>query len=217
MNVEHARFNMVQQQIRTWNVVDADVLQLFMTLPRENYVPPSTRALAFAEAELPLPCGQIMLKPVIEGRILQALGNIRVESVLEIGTGSAYFAALLAARANHVYTVEIEPELAQIARSTLARNSVVNVTVEEGDGARGWFPQAPYDIIVVSGGLPDLPAELLAQIKPGGRLFAFVGKTPAMKARIVTRLDEKRLQCVDLFETTVPMLRSVPAADTFRL
>ena len=217
MNVEHARINMVQQQIRTWNVVDAEVLQLLMTLPRENYVPPSMRSLAFAEAELPLPCGQIMLKPVIEGRILQALGNIRVESVLEIGTGSAYFAALLAARANHVYTVEIEPELAHIARSTLARNRVVNVTVEEGDGARGWFPQAPYDIIVVSGGLPELPAELLAQIKPGGRLFAFVGKAPIMKARIVTRLDEKRLHCVDLFETTVPMLRNAPAANAFRL
>jgi protein-L-isoaspartate(D-aspartate) O-methyltransferase len=216
MNVEHARFNMIEQQIRPWEVVDAEALRLLMTLPREDYVPPPMRALAFADVEIPLPCGQVMLKPLIEGRILQALGNIRVDSALEIGPGSADFAALLAAHAKHVYTVEIEPELVQLACNNLARNNVTNVTVEEGDGAHGWFPQAPYDLIVVSGGLPELSAELLAQIKPGGRLFAFIGEAPVMKARIVTRLDEKQHRSIDLFETVVPMLRSVSDTNTFR-
>lgn len=217
MDFEHARFNMVEQQIRPWEVTDPEVRRLLMTARRENYVPSPARALSFADIEVPLPCGQAMLRPVIEGRILQALGTEHAESTLEIGAGSGYFAALLASFSEKVYTVEIEPALAQLARDNLTRDKIANVTVEEGDGAQGWFAQAPYDVIVVSGGLPELPGALLAQLKPGGRLFAFIGEAPAMKARLVVRKDEKRLHSRDLLETQAPMLRHAPHTCEFPL
>jgi len=216
MNFEHARFNMVEQQVRPWGVTAPGVRQLLMTVRREDYVPPALRALAFADIEIPLPGGQTMLKPVIEGRILQAIGTSRVSTVLEVGTGSGYFAALLAANADHVYTVEIDPELAQLARDNLARNGVDNVTVEEGDASQGWYTQAPYDVIVVSGGLPELPESLLLQLKPEGRLFTFTGPPPAMKACVTScTADKKSPLSHSLFETVVPMLRHVPQAPAF--
>jgi len=215
MNFELARFNMVEQQIRPWGAVDMDVCQLLIEARREDYVPHEMRPLAFADIEIPLPGGQTMLRPSIEGRILQAIGTRRVESALEIGAGSGYFATLLAANANHVYTVEIEPELAQLARSNLARNGVGNVTVEEGDASQGWYTQAPYDIIVVSGGLPELPEELLMQLKPGGQLLAFTGSPPTMRACMISRSDKKFFQTCFLFETVVPMLRHVPQIPAF--
>jgi protein-L-isoaspartate(D-aspartate) O-methyltransferase len=217
VDFEQARFNMIEQQIRPWDVTAPEVRRLLTAARRENYVPSSIRTLAFADIEAPLPCGQTMLRPAIEGRIMQALGTKRVRSTLEIGTGSGYFAALLASCSRKVYTVEIEPELAQLARSNFARNGVANVIVEEGDGAQGWFAQAPYDVIVVSGCLPELPRALLAQLKPGGRLFAFVGETPIMKARLVVRENEKQIQYRDLFETQVPMLRHAPYTNEFLL
>jgi protein-L-isoaspartate(D-aspartate) O-methyltransferase len=217
VDFERARFNMVEQQLRPWNVTAPKVRRLLSTIRRENYVPSPMRTLAFADVEVPLPCGQAMLRPVIEGRILQALGTKRVKSALEIGTGSGYFAALLTSFSKKVYTIEIEPELAKLARDNLARNGVANVTMEEGDGAQGWFTQAPYDLIVVSGCLPELPGALLAQLKPGGRLFAFVGEAPAMKARLIVRESEKQTQCRDLFETQVPMLRHALCTSEFLL
>ena len=215
MNFEHARFNMVEQQVRPWGVPDTEVRQLLMAIRREDYVPPAMRALAFADIEIPLPNGQTMLRPVIEGRILQAIGTLHANSVLEIGTGSGYFAALLAANADHVHTIEIEPELVHLARDNLARNSIANVTVEEGDASQGWYSKAPYDVIVVSGGLPELSEGLLTQIKPGGRLFAFTGTPPVMKAYVVSRNDKKTLQSHCLFETTVPMLRHIQQVPAF--
>ncbi|MCL2644359.1 MAG: protein-L-isoaspartate O-methyltransferase [Betaproteobacteria bacterium] len=215
MNFELARFNMVEQQIRPWGVVDQGVCQLLMTVRREDYVPPSMRDLAFADIEIPLPCGQVMLKPAIEGRILQAIGTHRVDSVLEVGAGSGYFAALLAANAGQVYAVEIAPELAQLARDNLARNGVSNVSVEEGDASQGWFSHAPYDLIVVSGGLAELPEGLLAQLKPGGRLFAFIGSPPTMRAHVVSSDNKKTVQAPPLFETVVPMLRHITLAPAF--
>jgi len=215
MNFELARFNMVEQQIRPWGSVDSEVCQLLMTVRREDYVPPAMRALAFADIEIPLPGGQIMLKPGIEGRILQAIGLRHANAVLEVGTGSGYFAALLAANADHVYTVEIDSELAQFARDNLARNGVTNVTVEEGDASQGWYTQAPYDVIVVSGGLSKIPEGLLLQLNPGGRLFAFIGTPPTMKACIISRSDKKSLQNLFLFETVVPMLRHIPQVPAF--
>jgi len=215
MDFEHARFNMVEQQVRPWGVMDARVCQLLMTVRREDFVPPAMRALAFADVEIPLPCGQIMLRPPIEGRILQAIGSLHADSVLEIGAGSGYFAALLAANATHVHAVEIASELAQFARDNLAKNGVGNVTVAEGDASQGWYMQAPYDVIVVSGGLPELPEGLLSQLKPNGRLFAFIGSPPTMKACIVSRTDNKTLLCQPLFETVVPMLRHITLAPTF--
>ena len=213
MNFEKARFNMVEQQIRPWEVLDPVVLDLLMSVKREEFVPSQSRALALSEAEIPLGFGQVMLRPVIEGKILQALQLKETDSVLEIGTGSGFFTALLAARADWVRTIEIEPALARMASDNLSRNNVSNVIVEEGDGAQGWPERAPYDVIVISGGLPFLPQALLEQLKVGGRLFAFVGEAPLMKARLVTCEAEGQFRTEDLFETVVPMLKcSVPHA-----
>ncbi|KAI5916282.1 MAG: protein-L-isoaspartate O-methyltransferase [Proteobacteria bacterium] len=216
MNFEKARFNMVEQQIRPWEVLDPDVLDLLMTVKREEFVPENARALAFADVEIPIGRGQVMLKPVIEGKILQALQLNRADSVLEIGTGSGFFAALLAARTEWVRSIEIEPELVRFACANLSRNKVENVIVEEGDGAQGWIGRAPYDVIVISGGLPFLPQAFLEQLKVGGRLFAFVGEAPVMKARLVTCEAEGRFRTEDIFETVVPMLQHAARRETFR-
>ena len=215
MNFEKARFNMVEQQIRPWEVLDQDVLDLLMTVKREEFVPAVYRDLAFTEVEIPIGCGQVMLKPVIEGKVLQALRLGKADSVLEVGTGSGYFAALLAARTEWVRTIELEPELVKLASANLARNGVENVVVVQGDGIAGWAERAPYDVIVVSGGLPFVPQALLEQLKVGGRLFAFVGEAPVMKARLITCEAEGRFRTEDIFETVVPMLKNAPQRDGF--
>ena len=215
MNFEQARFNMVEQQIRPWEVLDQDVLNLLMTVKREEFVPAAYRELAFTEVEIPIGCGQVMLKPVIEGKVLQALRLGKSDSVLEVGTGSGYFAALLAARTEWVRTIEIESELVKLASANLARNGVENVVVVQGDGIGGWAERAPYDVIVVSGGLPFVPQALLEQLKVGGRLFAFVGEAPVMKARLITCEAEGRFRTEDIFETVVPMLKDAPQRDGF--
>ena len=215
MNFERARFNMVEQQVRPWDVLDFDVLDLLMEVRREEYVPPAYKALALSEAEIPLGHGATMLKPVIEGKVLQALKPRRNDQVLEIGAGSGYFAALLAARVEWVRSIEIVPELVRFATENLKRNGVENVVVEEGDGALGWPNKAPYDLIVVSGGLPVLPHALLEQLRVGGRLFAFVGDAPLMSARLVTCTDEGEYRTEDLFETLVPQLKNAPPRDSF--
>lgn len=217
MNIEQARFNMIEQQIRPWDVLDQDVLNLLSVVKRENFVPAAYRELAFADLEVPLlPTGEHMLFPRVEARILQELAVKKHESALEIGAGSGYMAALLAHRARHVLTVDIKPELLELAKRNLAENGVTNAEVALGDGARGWPAGAPYDVICVSGGLPVLPQELLEQLKIGGRLAAFVGTAPVMKAQIITRIDEKQFRVADVFETYIEPLANAVQPPRFK-
>ena len=216
MNFEKARFNMVEQQIRPWEVLDFDVLDLLMSVRREEFVPEAYKSLALSEAEIPLGHGASMLVPVIEGKILQAIQVKRSDKVLEVGAGSGYFAALLAARADWVRTVEIEPALVTMAHENLKRYGVENVIVEEGDAIRGWPGNAPYDLIVVSGGVPFIPETLLQQLKVGGRLFAFVGEPQLMTATLVTQVSEGNFRTESLFENAVPMMRNAPQKSQFK-
>jgi len=209
MNFEQARFNMVEQQVRPANVLDGDTLDVLMTARREFFVPPAHRALAFADTSIPLGKGASMFPPVIEARILQAVQVRKHEKVLEVGTGSGYMAALLAAHAQQVWSIEIEPALAETARANLARAGIGNVSVEVGDGLDGLPAHAPFDVIVVSGAVPEVPEALLSQLKVRGRLLAIVGVEPVMEARLVTRVDEERFATRDLFETRVTALRNV--------
>jgi protein-L-isoaspartate(D-aspartate) O-methyltransferase len=216
MNIEQARFNMIEQQIRPWDVLDQDVLNLLSVVKRENFVPSAYRDIAFADLEVPLPAGEHMLFPRVEARILQELAVKKHETVLEIGAGSGYMAALLAHRARHVLTLDINPELVELAKRNLAENGVTNAEVVLGDGARGWPEQAPYDVICVSGGLPVLPQEMLEQLKIGGRLAAFVGTAPVMKAQVITRIDEKQFRVADVFETYVEALTNAVQPPRFK-
>jgi protein-L-isoaspartate(D-aspartate) O-methyltransferase len=217
MNIEKARFNMIEQQIRPWDVLDLDVLELLVVVKREAFVPLAYRALAFADSEIPLPHGENMLTPKLEARIMQELAVKKHENVLEIGAGSGYMAALLAHKARHVTSVEIEPELKTLAEKNLADYGVSNVTVVQGDGAQGWTGgDATYDVIVVSGSLPVVPEGLLANIKIGGRLLAVVGTAPAMTAQIITRTSDIGYTTVGLFETSVKPLRNVATPSQFK-
>ena len=219
MNTEKARFNMIQQQIRPWEVLDPGVLALLSVVKREDFVPAKYRELAFADVEIPLKSGatrgQTMLAPRVEARMLQELAVKNTDKVLEIGTGSGYMAALLAAKAEFVYSVEIDPELVDQARRNLQKAGVVNVSVDLGDASRGWDLYAPYDVIVVSGSMPVLPEALLRQLKIGGRLVAIVGEAPSMEARLVRRTDEDAFSSENLFETVVAPLDNAPQQEKF--
>ena len=215
MNIEQARFNMIEQQIRPWEVLDPQVLDLLFVVKREDFVPAAYRNLAFADMEIPIGSGQVMLAPRVEARLLQELGIKKTDKVLEIGTGSGYMAALLAARAEHVITIESRPELAAFARENLERAGVTNVTVEVGDGANGWTQRAPYDAIIVSGSLPVLPSALLKQLRVGGRLAVIVGEAPVMEAQLITCSTEGVYNTVNLFETVVPALDGGEAKSGF--
>lgn len=215
LDVEQARSNMVEQQVRTWDVLDQRVLDLLFRVKRERFVPPQWRALAFADLELPLAGRAKMWPPRMEARVLQELGLAQSDRVLEIGTGSGYFAALMASLAREVVTVEIDLSLGESARARLARMGFDNVRVETGDGANGWGSES-YDAVVLTGSTPIVAEALIAQVAPGGRLFAVVGDAPAMKARII-RWDTPGARLnVDLFETVVEPLVNAPAPDRFR-
>ena len=215
MNIEQARFNMIEQQIRPWEVLDPQVLDLLFVVKREDFVPAAYRNLAFADMEIPVGSGQVMLAPRVEARLLQELGIKKTDKVLEIGTGSGYMAALLAARAEHVITIESRPELAAFSRENLEGAGVTSVTVEVGDGANGWTQRAPYDAIIVSGSLPVLPSALLKQLRVGGRLAVIVGEAPVMEAQLITCSTEGVYNTVNLFETVVPALDGGEAKSGF--
>lgn len=215
MDFEQARFNMVEQQIRPWEVLDQGILDLLFIVRREDFVPPAYRALAFADLELPLPGGERMWAPKLEARVLQALEVQSGESVLEIGSGSGYFTALLASRAGHVTTVEIDPALSSAAAARLAHHGFTNVRHEVGDGARG-FGNELYDVIVLTGSTPLLPERFPAQLKPNGRVFAIVGEAPAMTARLVAWTAPGARVTTDLFETVVAPLKNAATPSRFK-
>ncbi|MFH1044049.1 MAG: protein-L-isoaspartate O-methyltransferase [Pseudomonadota bacterium] len=215
MNIEQARFNMVENQIRPWEVLDQQVLDLLYLVKREDFVPAAYRMLAFSDLEIPIGQGEHMWQPKIEARVLQELLLKQTDQVLEIGTGSGYFAALLARRAQHVYSVEIHPELKAAGEASLRRAGVANVTVELGDGANGWTKHAPYDVVVLTGSTPVLPPQLLQQMKVGARLFAVVGNPPAMAARLITCTGESVYNSIDLFETCIAPLANALAGERF--
>jgi|SRR5437899_3295511 len=219
MNIEQTRFNMIEQQIRPWDVLDQDVLDLLLIVKRELFVPAAFKSLAFMDTEIPLPGGENMFTPKLEARILQELAVKKHEQVLEIGAGSGYMAALLAHKGRHVTTVEIAPELQALAQHNLASNGVDNVEVVAGNGAQGWPANgnAQYDVIAISGALPFLPDAFYKQLKVGGRIAAIIGEAPVMTAVLVTRVSETAYDTVTLFETCVTPLReaSVPSHFAF--
>jgi len=223
MDIEIARFNMIEQQIRPWEVLDGAVLSLLSTLRREVFVPSAMRALAFVDTQVPLlagePHGPCMLEPKVEARLLQELQVQRHEKVLEIGTGSGFMAALLAHRAQQVYSLECRPALARMARDSLHRNGILNATVLDVTaeaGARGLPAEGPFDVILLSGSVAEVPPALLQQLKPGGRLAAVVGDEPVMRARLFTRVGDAAWSEVDLFDTVAPRLEGFAEPTRFK-
>jgi protein-L-isoaspartate(D-aspartate) O-methyltransferase len=206
MNIEQARFNMIEQQIRPWNVLDQDVLDMLHVVKREQFVPQAYQNLAFADVEIPLTGGESMLAPKIEARILQEVLLKKHENVLLVGTGSGYLAALLAHKGRQVTAVEIAPELKELTEKNLAKAGIGNVTVELGNAAQGWAKGAPYDVIVISGSLPVLPEAFLKEVKVGGRILAIVGEAPVMTCNVITRVSDAAYDTVKVFETNVKPL-----------
>lgn len=215
MNLEQARFNMVEQQIRPWDVLDPAVLDLLFALPREKFVPEQHRALAFADLEIPLGHDEVMLAPKLEARMLQELAIRPTDKILEVGTGSGYMTALLARLGGHVVSVEIVPELKAFGEKNLKDHNILNVTLEQGDASRGWPQHGPYDVIVLTGSVPVLPDAFQASLAPGGRLLAVVGEAPVMTARLITRVGDESFSSVGLFETSIPALRNAQQPDRF--
>ncbi len=216
MNIEQARFNMIEQQIRPWNVLNQDVLDMLVVVKRENFFPESQLGLVFSDTELPLSASAYSLSPKLEARILQELAINKHEQVLLVGAGSGYLAALLAHRAAKVTVLEVDAELKALAEKNLSRNGVLNASIEQGDGLKA-NPSAAYDVIVVHGSLPSVPDSLLQQLKIGGRLFSVVGQLPVMSAEIVTRAGQADFKAHTLFETVVqPLSQAVqPSKFTF--
>ncbi|TRZ92572.1 MAG: protein-L-isoaspartate O-methyltransferase [Rhodocyclaceae bacterium] len=216
MNIEQARFDMIEQQLRPGKVLNPDVLEVLSVVKREEFVPPAHRRLAFADTQIPLggEAGARMFAPRIDAHALQALQMKAHENVLEVGTGSGYMAALLGAHADRVWSIEIEPQLAEFARENLRRAGVTNVSVEVGNGLAGLSAHAPYDAIMVSGAVAEVPRALLDQLKPGGRLFAIEGAGPSMEAVLYTRVDQD-FRRVAIFETVVDSLREAEPAPAF--
>jgi len=215
LDVERARFNMVEQQIRPWEVLDQRVLDLLLELKREEFVPPQYRSLAFVDMEIPLGHGEKMLAPRMEARMAQELVLNPGDRILEVGTGSGYMTALLARLGGLVYSVDIDPEFTQSAAAKLASHGISSATLETGDAARGWDRHAPYDAIVLTGSVPVLPEAFQLSLAPGGRLLAIVGEPPVMEARLITCAAAGAWSAIGLFETCVAPLRNAAQPERF--
>lgn len=214
-NMEQARFNMIEQQIRPCDVLEARILELLHHVRREHFVPESKKAMAFMDMEIPLGYGVAMWAPKLEARALQELRLSRRDKVLEVGTGSGYLTALLSALAGHVTSVEIEPALSEMARNNLHAYQRENVTLEVGDASRGWTEGASFDAIVLTGSTPVLPDAFQRSLTIGGRLFAIVGEAPVMEAKLITRVAPDTYETVNLMETSVAPLQNAQHAARF--
>jgi len=215
-NVEQARYYMIEQQIRPWDVSDAAVLELLVTVKREDFVPLAQKALAFVDMAIALPGGQSMLPPRVQARLLQDAAVKPTDKVLEIGTGSGYMAALLARLAQRVISLEINPEIADMARANLQRAGIHNVEVRQADGSQGAAADAPFDVIVLGGSVFEVPQALLSQLKVGGRLIAIVGEEPIMHAQLITRTSETNFTATTKWDDNAPRLANFPQPNAFK-
>lgn len=212
-NLEQARFNMIEQQIRPCDVLEARILELLHHVRREHFVPEGKRAMAFMDMEIPLGFGVSMWQPKLEARVLQELHVSHSDRVLEVGTGSGYLTALLSALAGHVTSVEIVPELSEMARAHLKPFHRENITLEVGDASRGWGEG--YDVIVLTGSTPVLPEAFQKSLNTGGRLFAIVGDAPVMEAKLITRVAPDTYEVVNIMETSAAPLQNAQQSKQF--
>jgi protein-L-isoaspartate(D-aspartate) O-methyltransferase len=223
IDIERARFNMIEQQIRPWDVLDLDILELLSVVKRERFVPLAHRSLAFVDTEIPLlpgaeealRNGHCMLAPRVEARLLQEVSPRPHEKVLEVGAGSGYMAALLAHRAQRVITLELHPELARMARTNLQQAGISNAQVREADGSKGLAAEGPFDVILLSGSVAEVPQALLAQLKVGGRLAAIVGNDPIMRTTVIRRTGDASYTTAQPWDTAAPRLLHFPEPSKF--
>ena len=210
------RLNMVEQQIRTWDVLDEKVLDLYHHLFRDEFIASPVHCdLAYSDLSLPIGEGETMLEPKLEAFMLQTLAPKKTEKILHIGTGSGFFTALLSKLASYVVSVEISPTLAAAAKKRLHTAAINNVDIRVGDGACGFADGAPYDAIVLTGSVPLVSAEFISQLNNGGRLLAVVGAAPAMSLRLITKKSADILIERDILETVIPSLKNVPSVERF--
>jgi protein-L-isoaspartate(D-aspartate) O-methyltransferase len=215
-NVEQARFNMIEQQIRPWNVGSEAVLGLMASIKREDFVPLAQKSMAFTDMAIPLPGGQVMLAPRVQARLLQDAAIGSTDKVLEIGTGSGFMTAVMAKQAQRVISLEINAEIADMARANLQRASIHNVEVRQADGASGTLADAPFDVIMLGGSLAEVPQSLLDMLKVGGRLVGIVGDAPVMHAQIITRTSNTNFTVTTQWEDSVPRLVNFAQPSAFK-
>ncbi|QGP55449.1 Protein-L-isoaspartate O-methyltransferase [Piscirickettsia salmonis] len=215
MNLASARTNMIKQQLRTWDVLDDAVLQLIESVAREQFVPSQYRNLAYADVSIPLANGQMMLSPKIEGHILQAVQIKHTDNVLEVGTGTGYLTTLIAKQAKYVTSVDIDVQMIKLADSHLKKLLISNVSFEQGYAEQDWSSEEHYDVIILSGSVPNVPEKLKNRLSIGGRLFAIVGTTAAMVATLMTRASREQFISKPLFDTNVKALAQEQATDPF--
>lgn len=215
MNYEQARFNMIEQQIRPWEVLDPKILEVLAEVRREEFVPSRYRELAFADMHIPLGHAEVMLQPKVEARLLQELAVQPGDTILEVGTGSGHMTALVATLGKHVDSVEIRTDFEQLAAQKLRDHGFTNVTLEVGDAARGWHTEQPYDAVILTGSVPILPDSFRQSLTLGGRLVAIVGQPPIMEAVLIVRTTQSSWTHTSLFETSLPPLVNADAPSEF--
>lgn len=215
MNFEQARSNMIEQQIKPWDVPNQAVLDIISEIHREDFMPDAYKRLALADIRIPLSHGQVTMTPKVEARLLQALEVKPEDEILEVGTGSAYMTALLAKSGHHVLSTDIHSVFTELAGPKLQQHSIHNVTLECGNAIHGWQQSAPFDVIVLTGSVPFLEECIQQQLKIGGRLFAITGSSPVMEAKLIKRISESDWSNEILFETDLPELEGATQVEQF--